>query len=384
MPRQTVTINPEVIIWARKDADLTPEAAAAAIGVDTEILTAWEGGEGGPSIGELRKMSAAYSRPLTALLQPSIPPVAPMPRSFRTVGGVAPRLTRDAILAIRDAQRIQALATDLLEDDPTLLAEPKISRYDMQDSAIECGMVERDEFGVSRTDQRKFRHAGEAYNAWRSRLQMAGIIVIAKPMDRLDCRGFSLYEQGRPTIVVNSREVDQAKIFTLFHEYAHLVLGQGGICLERNSIPIERWCNRFAASFLVPRAWLEMELPEIRVTSIGRVAELAKKFRVSRQVIALRLYEIGRGDYSLYQTIKRRDDRRDFTPEPPSDRESDFRIPQPRAKLSEVGIGFGGIVIGAMERGVIDRVAAVEYLGIEPRTLEPFAQLVKDAADRYG
>ena len=84
-----------------------------------------------------------------------------------------------------------------------------------------------------------------------------------------------------PVVVVNQREVDQAKIFTLFHEYAHLILRRQGICLEREDVDkraIESWCNEFAAMFLVPSDALTMRTPK-RSLSIEDVKRLARVFK---------------------------------------------------------------------------------------------------------
>ena len=42
------------------------------------------------------------------------------------------------------------------------------------------------------------------------------------PVD--DARGFSLTDGEPYVIVVNSADADRARLFTLFHEYAHILL----------------------------------------------------------------------------------------------------------------------------------------------------------------
>lgn len=222
MPRQTVAIEKEVIKWARESIGLSEEAAAQALKVTAETLRAWEAGKDSPGIGHLRRMAKVYKRPVTALMQPDVPPRLPMPRDFRTVGGIAPRLSPEARLAIREAQRIQMLTTELLDDFPDIMPPVRLSYHASGDSATESGLLDRNQFGAEHEDYRaqlRFTGVNQAYNAWRYRLQRAGILVLAKPMQPMDCRGFSLYEGGLPVIVVNAREVDQAKIFTLFHAF---------------------------------------------------------------------------------------------------------------------------------------------------------------------
>lgn len=390
MPRQTVAVEKEVIKWARESIGLSEEAAAQALKVAVEILRAWEAGEDSPGIGQLRRMATVYKRPVTALMQPDIPPVAPMPKDFRTVGGIAAKLSPDAYLAIREAQRIQMLITELVEDVPDIMPPIHLTFHSSGDSATESGLLTRNEFGAEYKHyeaQTGFRDANQAYNAWRTRLQLKGILVLAKPMHPMDCRGFSLYEGGLPIIVVNSREVDQAKIFTLFHEYAHLTRRQGGICLERDAERNEKWCNQFAASFLVPEEWLRWNVAT-HVTSTAEVERLARKFKVSRHVVALRLRDLRLGDANLYAMIKAEDDVRAFVRRPSmgdEEKEEQGGGPtQAQRRLVEVGVGYAGAILEALDRGAIDLREAGEYLNIGLASFEPLTQRVKETIQRYG
>jgi Zn-dependent peptidase ImmA (M78 family) len=383
MPRERniVPVKPELIVWARECVRLSQAEAAELLNVPLGTLQAWESGTEGLGITQLRRMATVYKRPLVALLQPTAPPPQPIPEDFRTVEGIGPTLTTETIVAIRDAQRIQMLATELTQDDPSLLSKAELPRAQPTDSPTELGLLERDAVGIDIETQRRWQSANVAYNAWRARIQALGILVLAKPMPRQDCRGFSLYGPAVvPVIVINSREVDQAKIFTLFHEYAHLALNREGICLERDSVSTERWCNLFSSSLLVPPTTLTEMAPR-RTMSTSDVASLARRFSVSRHVIAIRLQELGLAPRSLYEEIKREDEERDWA-RPITEEEFSGR-PQEAVRLSEVGVGFASIVLAALERGLIDPGDASEFLDVRPEKLEPLRERVEAALRRY-
>lgn len=98
------------------------------------------------------------------------------------------------------------------------------------------------------------------------------------PLDMV--RGFSLTQ--RPyIIVINKNDSTTGKIFTLLHEYAHILLrlNEGIICsnmellsnsndsytVRTNNIKdIEIWCNRFAVAFLLPYKHMHNELLRYR------------------------------------------------------------------------------------------------------------------------
>ena len=123
-------------------------------------------------------------------------------------------------------------------------------------------------------------------------------------------RGFSISERQLPCIVLNSHDALNGKIFTLIHEFSHILLHNGGICdLENYRNPlnenqmIETFCNYIAGATLVPanallanslvrqkeRAWSETDLNN-----------LASIFSVSQEVILRRLLTLGRTTEEFY------------------------------------------------------------------------------------
>jgi Zn-dependent peptidase ImmA (M78 family) len=77
-------------------------------------------------------------------------------------------------------------------------------------------------------------------------------------------RGFSIVDDVMPIIgIKRGGEQTTAKIFTLFHEFGHILLNEGGLCdlSEKTSIEIEKWCNAFSAEVLIPTSeLLKMEV----------------------------------------------------------------------------------------------------------------------------
>lgn len=386
MPRAAsiVPVRPEVLVWARESIGLSQADAAASLKVPLETLQAWERGEGF-GITQLRRIAATYKKPVSALFQPTVPPIQRVPPDYRTVEGIAPAFSVETMQAIRDAQRIQAIATELTASEPALFEEGELPHFDpTRDNPQETGLIERGSFGVGIADQLAWSSANHAYNVWRARLQLAGVLTLVKSMPRSDCRGFSLYEAGMvPVVVVNSQEADQAKIFTLFHEYGHLAAHREGICLERDQVDLERWCNQFSASLLVPSDALRSAAPT-GVSTTARVQEIAWRFNVSRHVIALRLSEGGLAPADMYDHIKDEDARRQDWDKPHISEEEDFKgRPQEAVCLSELGFGFARIIISALEYGLINAVDASDFLDVRPEKLAAVAQRAERAVTRY-
>jgi Zn-dependent peptidase ImmA (M78 family) len=122
-----------------------------------------------------------------------------------------------------------------------------------------------------------------------------------------DCRGFALVDDYAPFIFVNSKDAKSAQVFTLIHEFSHLLLGYtAGVGGEEMPIvsSVESLCDSIAATLLVPQRLLQEEFAK----NGANYEVLVKRFKVSRYVIARRLVEIGLIDkeemFRLYSAWK--------------------------------------------------------------------------------
>ena len=68
-----IGIKPSVAVWARTASRTEVRVAAKKTGISEEALVDIESGTKLPSIAQLRKMAAAYKRPLAVMLLPEPP-----------------------------------------------------------------------------------------------------------------------------------------------------------------------------------------------------------------------------------------------------------------------------------------------------------------------
>lgn len=117
-----------------------------------------------------------------------------------------------------------------------------------------------------------------------------------------DCRGFCLVDKDAPFIFINSKDAKQAQLFTLAHEFAHILLGYSAGMGADESMAMsakEAFCDRLAAVFLLP-ADLFMEMWE---KTGGAIDTLVRKFKVSRWVVARRANELRLMSDEIYWSI---------------------------------------------------------------------------------
>jgi Zn-dependent peptidase ImmA (M78 family) len=91
---------------------------------------------------------------------------------------------------------------------------------------------------------------------------------------------------------VNSKDAKQAQLFTLAHEFAHILLGYSAGMGSNEGMQLgvkEDYCDRLAAVFLAPA---DLFIGMWKKTT-GNIEALVRKFKISRFVVARRAKELG-------------------------------------------------------------------------------------------
>ena len=137
-------------------------------------------------------------------------------------------------------------------------------------------------------------------------VMMSGVVGndTRRRLDHTEFRGFALADPWAPLVFVNSTDGENAKIFTLAHEVAHIWLGQSA--LSNNSVAdkpnhtVERWCNAVAAEMLVPSEIIREKYDQTE--DLDKIVDrLVRHFKVSKQVILRRIYDTGGIDRATFQ-----------------------------------------------------------------------------------
>ena len=388
MPADTVRarVNPLVLRWARQSMNYRIEDISRSTGVPPDVVEQWEHGDEMPTFRQLRLLANKVKRPLAALFLPEPPQEPPLPRDFRRLPG--PDLGRfqpDTILAIRKARRIMEQASELAEALNEELPDP-IPSVSLRDSVEQIAYEARLDLGVSVEEQMEWPSERKALQYWRDALSRKGVLALQVSMPREDARGFSLTGRRFSVIAVTSREEEPyvSRIFSLFHEYAHLCLRRPGVSnrgeLEEEEghgprARVEAYCNRFAAAFLVPSADRAVA-DKLKTTSllcrnalkVGQedqcdraIRETAHWFRVSKDVLLLRLKELGLLNPRLYEAVRTRWDEEYH-------RRARKKSGGPRRPdvtcLTERGRHFVSMVLAALDSGYLTMGDARDYLSV--------------------
>jgi len=380
-------ITPDILIWARQTAGLGIEISAEKIAVKPNLLEQWESGEKKPTIKQLRKIANVYKRSLAVFFLPRPPPAPKVSKDFRLLPEYADsELSPSTLFEIRLCNRKREIALELAEVN-NLDATTKLPTANLNDDIEQLAQNERDFLNVDLQTQFDSKDEYAALKLWKNSLEHKGILVFqSSGIPTSDMRGYSCFEEKYPFIIINPHDAPKARIFSLFHEYCHLLLHNGGICDMHESeygnpynSRFEIFCNHFAAAFLVPKDEL-LDEPVVKANinpdqwHDGDISKLSNKYKVSREVIIRRLTTLDRATLEFYRK-KRKQFNEELQQRKNSDR--DIIVPQYRKALSRNGEMYTTLVIESFREQKINMSDVADYLGIRLKHLPEIESEIK-------
>ena len=147
-------------------------------------------------------------------------------------------------MAIEEAEELATALADLRDVAPHLVPNSSVPIYEVTDSPSLAASTERQRIGYSVSVQLGWLNSREAFLRWREAIEGEKVFTYQLPLGEDDARGFAIWDDSRrmPIIVVDQGEEGYGpKVFTLLHEYAHILLRQGGITGQAHKGRIERF-----------------------------------------------------------------------------------------------------------------------------------------------
>jgi Zn-dependent peptidase ImmA (M78 family)/DNA-binding XRE family transcriptional regulator len=363
--------------WARERAGINPQTAASKLRVDPDRLALWESGDELPSIPQARRLAELYRRPLSVFFLRTPPSEFTVLNEYRRfavadVGSESPYLR----FAIRTAalRREAFIEANEIEEQPI----PNVGLSKLLSNPDQVGSWIRKYLGLSIEEQLGWDDARTAFAAWRTACEAKSILVFQVPRITLsEMRGALLPATTVPVILLNSKDSHSGKIFTLLHEFAHLLLYFSGHHIQRHERerPLsaqrsEVLANAVAAATLLPRDSILSD-PETDLAAEGiphdlsPADRLARRFRVSTEVVVRRLVTLKKVTLTEYRSL-REAGRFNFVQSPSK---GPIKIHQEVKALSQLGVAFTRSMIEAYHRHEVSSPRLVDYLGLRLKYL---------------
>lgn len=388
----TKWINPSVLKWARERLGLSledVERLSEKLGkfytpIRAEQLRQWERGASAPDLEHLEALSEVYVCPAGYFFLPE-PPQESLPLSFR---GLSPeKAGKLSPLSQQTLRRFLLLVewTVSLIEDQRIEWETRIQPQKPSDVDVLVRQEKR-RLGYTPARRASFADADEAFLWWRKKIEGQGVFCFQMKLEPGEIRGASAWLKARyPFILVNHQDVEAAtgRIFTLLHEYAHLITAKDGlVCDFRGMDPRkgpEPFANRFAARMLLSYDEVKRRLKELGKYHYSEtwadqlLDEIREPFFVSRDVVAIALQEMGLAPEDFYQKKREQWDKRK-----PWGRGGRRNLTKRERKLREIGFSLARILSLPGREGSVPLTDLSYVLDMKVEKVREFLTWVRD------
>lgn len=385
MPSITALVEPSLLIWARESANLELIAADRKIDVPRGRVKEWEDGTTRPTIAQLRKAADVYKRPLGVFFLPEPPEGFETLRDFRRIYGSddadwsaalhdeyrRAHAQREALLEIADLEGTEPLPSWRLRGLPD--DDERIAK------AARAALEAASPLAYPTPAADEYKHLGY----WISALEQLGVLIIQTRgghVKKGEMRAFSLYFDEVPVIALNGADWPRGRLFSVIHEYAHLLLHTSGLCDTTTDMRavsenrrLEARCNAIAASILMPAVdVLSSDMVQARRPGyewdLQELVDAAKPFGVSVESFLRRLATLDRVPMTQY--TKFRQERSEQERRGDKSGKGNFYL----TKARDLGKGYVRTVVSASERNLIDPSTAATFLDVKVNQIPKLAE----------
>jgi Zn-dependent peptidase ImmA (M78 family) len=221
----------------------------------------------------------------------------------------------------------------------------------------------------------------EALKAWTGLLERHGYLVFQTTRIAMETyRGVSISHGKLPIVLLNGSDSPAGKIFTLFHEVAHIANRTSGLCVLNNEVGAETVANAFSAAFLMPTSAVRERLESLQGDPIVLADGLADAFKVSLLAAGVRLRALALIDEPALSLIWREADKR-AARRRASQKSAEGHPPAWRVLYRDLGRPYVGAVARALEDERIDWLDAAYLFDARVPTAEKIFDEYHRAAD---
>lgn len=360
--------NSKIIEWAIKSSGWEVDELLKKLEISKNTYEKWIKGLDKPTLKQLELISWRTKRPLAIFFLDKIPQEKSTPKDFRLNPKQEGRFDKKTIFAIRKARKLQDILKDFGENN---LGETiKELKIDIDNSPQETALKLRDKFGITEELQRKTKDSWKFFRFLREKLEEEKVFNFQLSMPLEDARGFALSDDLPKVIVVNSKDIIEARIFTLVHELGHVLLGDTEISIP-NFIDVnkhERWCNEFASSFLLPLEMAKRIFEENNKNLIeyDTLKYLSKKYKLSKSMLLYNMVKLKFITSLDYEESLNKYTKKDY----PKTKSGGAGVSAEKRCISELGASFISLVADNIDKKIITYSDALDYLSIKSKNFE--------------
>lgn len=361
-----VPVKKEVWIWAIKESQRDEEE----IFVRFPKMNKWISGEENPTFKQLEAVADYLKVPFGYMFLGNPPKDDVMEIEFRSINNKLSKMSKNLKDTIMEMDRRRNWMSDYRKnlgwDKLEIIVKFNNSK---SKGVLDNALLAKKLLNLEENWYETEKSFDDAYKFLRKKLEEVGILVMQsgvvgmnnyRRLDINEFRAFVLYDDVSPLIFINNNDSKAGKIFSLVHEYIHVLFEQEDLFLDEDMDDRkgnEAYINDITAEFLMPkehiyRLWNKDK--EVR----EQIDELSKLFKVSRLALSIKLRNLSLIDSKTVEMI-RDESIKDFEVRGKESEGGDF-YKNFHAKISPV---FTEAVIRSADAGEISYTDAFRLLG---------------------
>ncbi len=367
-----------MLVWAREEVGYTVEQAADALGLSAETLLAAESNKHQLTLNQLRTAAEKYNCPF-GFFYLSKPPYKksfkPLP-DYRLEPGLAGKAHYRLDLEIKKVRDRRLVFLDLAKSLDNPIKPFKILPKATPKS---IGIHLRKRLIISNHELDSLQF-DKVYSYWKSKIEEDGVLVYESQYlpKESGVIGAAIYTKTYPIILIKrGGDYNARKLFTLLHEYAHLLKGESAINDEysqtvrikssgESSLEIE--CNRIAGETLIPSESINLsEYQNLDTTTM--MEKLANSFKVTYSTAAVclrRLNLVSQSELSQLLNIRRIENNKNKK----AKEGKPVKIPRENLMRLDLGRPLFNLVLKAYSNGSLNIYDASKVLNLRVNKID--------------
>lgn len=297
---ERIEIKKEIYHWALEESQKEYEEIINRF----PKIDAWIKGDNNPTFKQLQDFADFLKIPLGYLFLKEPPEINIMEAEFRSINNQLPNMSKN----LQDTITAMDMKRNWMSDYRKNLGWDKltvIEKFDRQKNGTisHDASLAKELLGLKENWYTTVNDYGMAYNFLKNKMEDKGILVMQngvvgnntrRKLEINEFRAFMLYDDIAPIIFINNNDSQGGKIFSLVHEFIHVLLGQENLFLEDELYSIkenERYINRLTGELLMPQApikgfWDKQNDPLIQINNVARL------LKVSETALAIKLKDL--------------------------------------------------------------------------------------------
>lgn len=297
MQSTTIKIDPKVLKFALEDRNQDYDSIINKF----PLFPRWVNGEIYPTFAQLSALSKTLHFPLGYFFL-SNPVAADLTVDFRTIQNKLISTPSSHLKTVlNDMKLIQEWQRDFRIKNglgKVFFSEPEKIEKKAEPLALQAHTllnIPQDWFLQVNSPEKAFKYL-------RHKVESTGITIVLngkvgndthRVLSIEEFRAFALYDEYAPLIFLNNCDSQTGLIFSLLHEFFHILTGTTDIINGSDSFSDENLCNKAAIAFLAPTTYLEKQWYVLNSFSVyEKISKIAGQLKISDIALAYKLLSL--------------------------------------------------------------------------------------------